>query len=612
MADYEYSSFSPLSSNYEKVAGSLLASRNKEAKDEGKNLLIFEILKQGLGGAGKALKQTVIDGVNEVNENFTEIFADNEEIYQSAKGNRDKFQEYTSDPKAYLNKAAKDLFNADPGIQKEMGFNAYNRINKDVLTLEGYNKAMVTYNGYKQKAEYDIIKLGINPAVSIPTFTRFNEKATKAYRAAVSEFEDDPTKKGALRAAFNKIFGTDSNGNKRFGMAERAELIGDREETERLRLEQKDITTGKVVPPEEIEKLQNNWTGYQNDEANNIINFMIGTEYELPFPSLVATSSFELETNAERLKINKDSFRKKVNEKNYEITENDIHQAIQLGTKIPGFPGLESLQNNQRPELILISAKVQAAVANGQNIWDAGVLNNNEKQIWSKATSVNVDALQSDALRVSNLLKEAAQIDTVPFTEVTKHHEDADILASVQNVIKVNYENNPSLKELYNNRLITEDTIKDVEMHVIEAALDLKQRTGMGLLDAIRTVTPTQMYGFYKFQEDPTTWKSGWWNNETHRHEYIDSNVLRRVQTDVKTDEDAEILVQYMNTKRYVQNLPLGDGKDGDTLTPDRLGKNYTDGDYTFSVININAGKTLNNGEDAPQKLWWQYEYIGN
>ena len=144
-------------------------------------------------------------------------------------------------------------------------------------------------------------------------------------------------------------------------------------------------------------------------------------------------------------------------------------------------------------------------------------------------------------------------------------------------------------------------------MHVIEAALDLKVRTGMGLLDAIRKVTPMQMYGFYKFQEDP-----GWFNNETHRHEYIDSNVLRRVQTDVKTAEDAEILVQYMNTKRYVQNLPLGDGKDGDTLTPDRLGKNYTDGDYKFSVININADKILDSGEDAPQKLWWQYEYIGN
>ena len=594
-------------SQFGQVAGSLLASRRKSDKKGFRKALLASVILESFGAGQKMLKQSIVDGVNGVNEKYTDIFAENEELFQNAKGNRDKFQEYTNDPEAYLNKAAKDLFNADPGIQKEMGFNAYNRINKDVLTPEAYSKAMGIYNGYKQQAEYNIKKLGINPAVSMSTFTRFNEKATKAYRAAVSEFEDDPTKKGVLRAAFNKIFGTDFNGNKRFGMAERAELIGDREETERLRLDQEDITTGKVVPPEEIEKLKNNWTRYQNDEANNIINFMIGTDYELPFPSRVATSSFELETNAEMIKIKKDSFIEKVNQKDYAITEDDIHQAVQLETKIPGFPGLASLMNSQRPELILISAKVKAAVANGQNIWDAGVLNDNERNIWSKATSRSLDAMQSNSIELSNSLKKAAKIDTVPFTEVTKHHEDTDVLASVKNVIKVNYENNDSLKELYNNGLITEDTIKDVEMHVIEAALDLKLRTGMGLLDAIRKVTPVQMRGFYKFQED-----TGWFNNETHRHEYVDANVFRRVQTDVKTAEDAEILVQYMNTKRYVQNLPLGDDKDGDTLTPDRLGKNYTDGDYKFSVININADKILDNGEDAPQKLWWQYEYIGN
>ena len=601
MAQEDYLSGSP----YGQYAGSLLASRRKRDKKYFKKSLLASIFLESFGAGQKMLKQSIIDGVNDVKEKYNDIFTDNEEIYQNEKVNRDKFQEYTSDPEAYLNKTAKELFNADPGMQKEMGFNAYNRINKDILTPEAYKKAMVTYNAYKQQAEYDIKKLGINPAVSMSTFTRFNEKAMKAYRAAVSEFEDDPTKKGLLRAAFNKLFGTALDGSKRFGMAERAELIGDREETERLRLEQRDITTGKVVPPEEIEKLKNNWTSYQNDEANNIINFMIGTEHELPFPSLVATSSFELETNAEMLKIKKDSFMEKVNQKNYAITVDDIHQAVQFDYKIPGFPGLASLMNSQRPELILISAKVQAAVANGQNIWDAGVLNDNEKHIWSKATSISVDVLQADSLRVANLRKEAAEIDTVPFTEVTKHHKDADVLASVKNAIKVAVENNDSLKKLYDDGLITEDTQEDVQRHVIEAALDLKLRTGMGLLDAIRKVTPMQMYGFYKFQEDP-----GWFNNETHRHEYIDSNVLRRVQTDVKTAEDAEILVQYMNTKRYVQNLPLGDGPD--TLTPDRLGKNYTDGDYKFSVININADKILDSGEDAPQKLWWQYEYIGN
>ena len=50
------------------------------------------------------------------------------------------------------------------------------------------------------------------------------EKLLNEYKAALSLVEDDPTKKGLIRAAWNKAFGTARDGTKRFGMVEQAEL----------------------------------------------------------------------------------------------------------------------------------------------------------------------------------------------------------------------------------------------------------------------------------------------------------------------------------------------------------------------------------------------------
>ena len=285
-------------SAFGQVAGSLLASRRKRDKKEFRRALLASAIFEGLGAAQLQQKQGIVDAVNDVNEKYTDIFTDNEELYQNQSANRAKYQSYVADKKQYLNQAAKELFNNDPGIQKELGFNAFTKLNKETLTPESYDRAVEVFNAYKEKAEYDVKQLGLNPAISISTFTKFNEKAQKAYRDALAEVKDDPTKKGLLRAAFNKIFGTAPDGTKRFGMAERAELIDAREKSEALMTAQKNIVTG-VIDPRDKEAATIESTSNTNNKANNILNSMV---------SLNNPEEFKLTTNKEQLKLDRDAF----------------------------------------------------------------------------------------------------------------------------------------------------------------------------------------------------------------------------------------------------------------------------------------------------------------
>ena len=199
-------------SAFGQVAGSLLASRRKRDKKEFRRALLASAIFEGLGAAQLQQKQGIVDAANDVNEKYTDIFTDNKELYQNQAANRAKYQSYIADKTQYVNKTAQELFNNDPGIQNQLGFDAFKKLNTNELTPESYDRAVEVFNAYKEKAEYDVKQLGLNPAVSISTFTKFNEKAQKAYRDALAEVKDDPTKKGLIRAAFNKIFGTAPDG----------------------------------------------------------------------------------------------------------------------------------------------------------------------------------------------------------------------------------------------------------------------------------------------------------------------------------------------------------------------------------------------------------------
>ena len=104
-------------------------------------------------------------------------------------------------------KKAIEFFNNDTELQAKLGVNPYSNICRYNLSVESYQSAMEVLEEKRKLAKEYIEGQGKNPKVYIQTFTKFNAPAKEAYKAALAAVEDDPTKKGLVRAAFNKVFG---------------------------------------------------------------------------------------------------------------------------------------------------------------------------------------------------------------------------------------------------------------------------------------------------------------------------------------------------------------------------------------------------------------------
>ena len=212
--------FKGSSQAYGQLAGSLLAGRRKEDKKEAKRALLASTVMATFGALQNQQKQSIIDGANDVKEQYSDIFNQNKQEFEAYSDERNRLKMYQKEGNNYLNREAAARVNStDAAI--EMGVSFENRRNEP---LEVRQKLMEAFNAQKNAIKAELEALEKDPRATSKTFSSFNQKAMDEYKAALSLVEDDPTKKGILREAFNKIFGTARDGTKRFGMAERAEL----------------------------------------------------------------------------------------------------------------------------------------------------------------------------------------------------------------------------------------------------------------------------------------------------------------------------------------------------------------------------------------------------
>ena len=212
--------FKGSSQAYGQLAGSLLAGRRKEDKKEAKRALLASTVMATFGALQKQQKQSIIDGANDVKEQYSDIFNQNKQEFEAYSDERNRLKMYQKEGNNYLNREAAARVNStDAAI--EMGVSFENRRNEP---LEVRQKLMGAFNAQKNAIKAELEALEKDPRATSKTFSSFNQKAMDEYKAALSLVEDDPTKKGILREGFNKIFGTARDGTKRFGMAERAEL----------------------------------------------------------------------------------------------------------------------------------------------------------------------------------------------------------------------------------------------------------------------------------------------------------------------------------------------------------------------------------------------------
>ena len=572
--------FKGSSQAYGQLAGSLLAGRRKEDKKEAKRALLASVVMNTFGALQNQQKQSIIDGSNDVKEKYSEIFTDNEEIFNLAEPTRKKYRSYVDNPEDYKHNEAVKMFNKDPIIRKELGENAWSSVNQESLSPDSYANATKIYNSYKDIAEKNILAKSENPAVKETTFTKFNRPAMELYKAELSLVQDDPTQKGIIRSAFSKIFGT--------GMAEKAELeLNVKTSKDKYKDQQVDITTALTL--KQKEDIKNTSTVNVNQKANNKIEYFQGTDVPV---------TFNFQTNSTMLKLEKDNFIKTVNSKGYEPTLKDINKAVEMNYAIPGFTGLKSLLVNDREILIDTVAKVKIANEKGLNAWNEGVLNPSERRVWGIATNQDLNKLQANEITLNKAkMKPVINVD---YNKVLKYQENETFMATLEKNIETTMSDNLMFKKLYSEN-ITSETQKYFQKNVIESALQIQafqeeRGNAINFNDAIKQAIPMQLQGFYQFQEDPTILGLEMFSSDvTHQHEYVDANVIGQMNKKIENNNDAKLIAYYANNYKYIQN--------NFDMIPKPNATFIEDG-YEFSVKNISKKN------ETPEYIW-DYEYVG-
>lgn len=200
--------FKGSSQAYGQLAGSLLAGRRKEDKKQTKRALLASTVMATFGALQNQQKQTIIDGSNDVKEQYGDIFRQNNQEFEAYAPERALLKRYNDNPETFLNEeVAKIINNTDEAAAARVTWNDIDNEPDEKLRKSMY----AAHNSEKQKLIDRMEKLKLDPRATTKTSIAYNQKATDEYRAALALVEDDPTKKGLIKAAWNRIFKTKRN-----------------------------------------------------------------------------------------------------------------------------------------------------------------------------------------------------------------------------------------------------------------------------------------------------------------------------------------------------------------------------------------------------------------
>ena len=228
-------------SQFGNVAGALLAKKGKPDKKEIFKTLLGAIVETSVGVAAKNLKQGVIDGANDVRDKFGDIMESTVASYEDFDVNRKRYKEWERNGDKFLNKEAiSDInyttANAGKNFTWETRFSD-NVTQKDRDAMDESLKAEIEL----KRKEMEIIGQDKRATMNKVEFT---QPVKDAFKAALAEVEDDPTKKNLVTSYFNRIFKTekDADGNLVSRNAEKIKLQVAAERVEGIVLQQeKDI-----------------------------------------------------------------------------------------------------------------------------------------------------------------------------------------------------------------------------------------------------------------------------------------------------------------------------------------------------------------------------------
>ena len=196
-------------SAFGQVAGSLLQSNKKREKKERNKALLATVIFESLGALQKNQKQKIVDGANAVKEKYNDIFKLNEADFASADGDRKLLKRYNDNEESFLNEEVKKIINnTDEATAARVTWDEVDKQPNKELRDSMY----AAYNEEREKLINKMEALRVDPRATTQNFERFNKAAKEEYLAALKLVEDDPTKKGLLKAAWNRIFKTKREG----------------------------------------------------------------------------------------------------------------------------------------------------------------------------------------------------------------------------------------------------------------------------------------------------------------------------------------------------------------------------------------------------------------
>jgi hypothetical protein len=609
------------SSNVGQLAGSILSRRNKEYKDRAKKGIAFSLFANFIDEAKKGLKQGKIDALEDLATEYNPIFTRNSEVYNNPinASNRQNYQLYTLEPKEYLHNAAVAKFNADPDLVRELGANPWNEVTKENLDEDDYKYAMEIYEAFQADEKENIESLKDKPYINNFTLTDYNKAATDAYNAAVDLIQDDPTKKNIVKQFFNKAFKTRrvrerniERLQKRFPEAfeEQDIKIGDiisvntdvidltnnlkkKKDLEIAQLNAEGLST---TPKNKEEETINNVIE-QNDEANKTVVATYGSSQVL--------RTYNFTTKRDNLIIEKENFITKVNKKDYVLREEDIGKAIELNASIPGFPGLQNILPSERGDLLSAIQKINSNPEFRPLSPDVG-LNIAETRAYAKVilNRMPEQAIDSE-LKLRQTQAEMNQVIKIDPIEVDRYYQNSQINQRVTSAIlsyMSRYMDDTTFK--YTGNLSGQEQDGFV-YHVIEGALQLQKiNENLSFDDAVLRTIPQQTTGIYQYK-DKGAFPLKQTKADIYRTEFVDMEVIDFMEyKTLETPRDAKTAVEFLNTKRYLQNRILKKGTDNqkeETFVPAE-GKEFSRDNFRFFTINV--------GSEAAPLYKWTFEKL--
>ena len=580
--DYE-SPFKPIvsgsdylsGSEFGQVAGALLSRRDKQDKKQAQKALLASAIIETFGQLQRNQKQGVVDAINETNEKYSDIFTNNKEIYNSKNKERNEFLSYKENPNEYIEKKAIEFFNNDSELQAKLGVNPYSNISRSNLSVDSYESAMKVLEDKRKLAKEYIEAQGQNPAVTIQTFTKFNEAAKEEYKAALAAVEDDPTKKGLIRAAFNKIFGT--------GEEKKANLLIELEKAETKR------------------KLQ--------DEAIPYLDTVKGKEELINKKVIegkekIKSDNFLYETKEEKLEKDNKAILKYIenvefskvmpNSEDFNKLEDNIILAYRKGLAVSKIKELDEIQESNLSDFVSIFTKVERIKQNAPNTDPTDFLSSKERDLYDLGMGITRDNINpvEEIRNENNRLEVVSQINSI----IGSQKENSKKLSMIDGDFGTDGKDATGLSSVFVS-------------NVIRAKTHLINKYDMNDIEALQTAIDMQLEGI-NFGSGGSTedYNKGWirrtfsFAEDTHGIEYVNPDVENLPIIPDTANINAENLNQY----EYLQNRKYtdADGRE-QNLKPNKVGKEYIVDNENFTIT-FTVEKTIKliQGEEKEILEW--------